>query len=105
MPEAVIIAPPSWADATAHRKHERTGWHMAGTKPLGIDGPPQLVGRSRRASSDELLDGFRQTQEPTSADRSDAQRTRGLSQCAPRPIRDAYGCSQEAGQIRRNAAP
>src|SRR5262245_15537790 len=38
---------------------------MAATKQYGVDGPPQLIGRSRRVYADELLDWFRQTQEPT----------------------------------------
>lgn len=47
-------------------------------KRYGIDGPPQLVGRSRSASADELLGWFRQIHEPTDADWSDAERKRRL---------------------------
>jgi hypothetical protein len=58
---------------------------MAGTKRYGIDGPPQLVGRSRCVSADELLGWFRQTQEPTWAHWSDAERKRRLDRRLSRP--------------------
>ena len=57
---------------------------MVGTKRYGVDGPPHLVGRSRRASPDELLGWFRQTQEPAGADWPDVERKQRLERLLSR---------------------
>ena len=66
------------------RERGQTGRHMVGTKRYGVDGPPHLVGRSRRASPDELLGWFRQTQEPAGADWPDVERKQRLERLLSR---------------------